>query len=119
MKTSLRRAKLTTSRRSQVGDVAVGIGRIAEDDGDRLGDGMMDRPLQRVEELRAGLSRDMPDRAASHRKPEGMDGVAGLGTSTTSPGAVIACAMLAKPSLEPSVATTSRSGSSFTPKRRP
>ena len=33
-------------------------------------------------------------------------GYEGLGTSTTSPGAVIACAMLAKPSFEPSVATT-------------
>src|SRR5262249_16218223 len=36
----------------------------------------------------------------------------------TSPGALIACAMLAKPSLEPSVATTCVSGLSFTPKRR-
>jgi hypothetical protein len=36
----------------------------------------------------------------------------------TSPGAVIACATLAKPSLEPSVATTWVSGLSFTPKRR-
>ena len=36
----------------------------------------------------------------------------------TSPGAVIACATLAKPSFEPSVATTWVSGLSFTPKRR-
>jgi hypothetical protein len=35
-----------------------------------------------------------------------------------SPGAVMACAMLAKPSFDPSVATTWVSGSSFTPKRR-
>ena len=34
------------------------------------------------------------------------------------PGAVIACAMLAKPSFDPRVATTCVSGLSFTPKRR-
>ncbi len=37
---------------------------------------------------------------------------------TMSPGAVIACAMLAKPSLDPSVATTCVSGFSFTPNLR-
>jgi hypothetical protein len=36
----------------------------------------------------------------------------------TSPGALIACAILAKPSFEPSVATTCVSGLSLTPKRR-
>jgi hypothetical protein len=40
-----------------------------------------------------------------------------LGHSTTSPGAVIACATLAKPSFEPSVATIWVSGLSFTPNR--
>ena len=52
------------------------------------------------------------------RKPKAWMGYEGLGTMTTSPGAVIACAMLAKPSFEPSVATTCVSGLSFTPKRR-
>ena len=42
----------------------------------------------------------------------------GLGTSTTSPGAVMACAILAKPSFEPRVATTWVSGLRVTPKRR-
>ena len=36
----------------------------------------------------------------------------------TSPGAVIACATLAKPSFDPSVVTIAVSGLSFTPKRR-
>jgi hypothetical protein len=42
----------------------------------------------------------------------------GFGTRMTSPGAVMACAILAKPSFEPIVATICVSGSSFTPKRR-
>jgi hypothetical protein len=46
-------------------------------------------------------------------------GYAGFGQTITSPGAVSAWARLAKPSFDPSVAITSRSGSSFTPKRRP
>ena len=45
-------------------------------------------------------------------------GFVGFGTIMMSPGAVIACAMLAKPSFDPSVATTWVSGSSFTPNRR-
>ena len=40
------------------------------------------------------------------RKPKTWIGYVGLGTMMTSPGAVIACATLAKPSLEPSVVTT-------------
>ena len=52
------------------------------------------------------------------KKPKAWIGYDGLGVNTTSPGAVIACAMLAKPSFDPSVATTCVSGLSFTPNRR-
>lgn len=47
-----------------------------------------------------------------------MDNYDGLGTRIVSPGLVMALARLARPSFEPSVAITSVSGSSFTPKRR-
>ena len=68
------------------------------------------------ESVRAGRCRID---AARHDEAELVDrDRSGFGTRITSPGAVIACATLAKPSFEPSVATTCVSGLSFTPKRR-
>ena len=101
------------------GDERRRIRRVAHHHRDRLRNGVHHRALQQ-----AGRSwpSGRPGSSAPRRRPSGSrrrgSGRTGPAPCTTSPGAVIACATLAKPSLEPSVATTCVSGLRVTPKRR-
>ena len=114
------RAKATSFLvESEVDDFGGGVGRIA--DHQHLGPwhGVAHRLFEPVEEIGAGDGGDRADRGAGDDEAEMVDRVAdGLGVSTTSPGAVIAWARLARPSLLPRVTMTSLSGSSATLKRR-
>ena len=58
------------------GDAGGRVRRIADDDGDRLRDRVVDRPLERREESGRGLARHRADDAARHEEAEGVDRVA-------------------------------------------
>ncbi len=66
----------------------------------------------------SGVAGTLRTDAPAMMKPNWWIGYDGLGTRMVSPGLVTAAARLASPSLEPSVAITSVSGSSPTSNRR-
>jgi len=63
----------------EAGDPGCGVGRIIDDQRDRLRDRMAHRPLERREEGFVRLDRDRADDAAGHQEAEGMDRIGRVG----------------------------------------